>query len=147
MSDETGIDTRKIKVLLGEAFDEHVRKEHIKVDSRLQFLEDRYEGIDEMNGRLLSLEVDFRETSGKVDSLAKGFTTFTTKAEERAIKFEKDINNSYSNFIRWMVGLILSSLIFGLFFQYKAFQDVHDNINDLEKKVLILNGSKVRKLP
>ncbi len=147
MAVDPWLDTKKINVLVGKAFDEHVRKEHIKVDSRLQFLEDRSGDVDQMNGRLLSLEVGFRDTSSKVGMMSKELTTFTEKADERADAFERNVLSANNSFIRWLIGIVVSSLIFGLFFQYKAFQEVHDSINNLEKKVIIFKHNNTRKQP
>lgn len=54
--------------------------------------------------------------------------------------FKEEIRLLTRNFIFWLIGMIVSSLVIGLAFQYKSFIDVHKAIFNLEKRIIIYHG-------
>jgi hypothetical protein len=115
-------------------------KRHIEVDfpllkERVAILERKECKIEELQERIIMVETQTNITSGKVDSLGEKFELFTNEMRKEFQLFTNTIRSINNNFIYWLVGTVLLSLILGLFTQFKAFHDVHECIHKLDKKV------------
>lgn len=102
-----------------------LNEKYNNLESRVSVLERKQNKIDEIQLKVEHLECKFKDVTTQMGVLVNEFKVFTEKI--------RDIN---SGFIKWLIGTVIISLIVGLFCQYKAFHEVHEQIHKLDMKII-----------
>lgn len=132
---QVGDDTKKFLVY---GIKKHIEIEFPKLHDRVVVLEQQQRESNKIEAKVMMLEQKFTIVNAKVDGLSIKVEQFFNEMRDEFREFTDATRSINTSFVRWMIGTVLLSLIFGLFCQYKAFEDVRECIYDLEKKVLIM---------
>lgn len=121
---------------LNKKFEQHLNVDFPLLRERVGNLENRQEKVFGVQEKVQTLEIKMESMSCKVDSLGEKVDSFTAEMRKEFQNFTNTVRETNTSFIRWLIGTVLISLMLGLFFQYRAFHNVHKSIYELEKKLI-----------